>query len=963
MPALFSPLANPASWTFSYTHKTLPDGLRYSGYNVRGVLATRTSNEDVRLPALSILKKVTGTDTLIYVECQLNPFPIRQLCNALPFGLPTFYLIFNDATGLSFNDNDIGSGGYTLKSTTSVIIAMLGQDRVVMDPVEWCKQILDVLTDSSDWTPFYNALNSALNSGNDAPVLLYDHCGAPLLSGSVDIVYGSPGSETVHTAVIDAADQGNLQNTVKRLNTADPVAMPISDLWSTASQFRLRPTQADANDDFQMVRLEDLTTAVTEIAVTPANRHIMFTNLRLWFAKQCAVPTGAGSSPLLKYSRGNRVTPFVNGPDFFDDLFRQLHNAAQISNGGYHLAGWSMFHDRELTKKKDGDTSDLPLTLKAAAELIGTRGGKCRFLTAQFIQLDPNTSVGDGEIIVFYAIVSGILILDAAGLDFARTDEAGVIILFALIIANALIVAHILDTGGKDLEPNKDAFNDLNTVTNSISAMSPYPAHVDDNIVAPDTSDFPFDTIFDVTRHFGIYHQKMSVLKNDNGFMAYLGGIDINPNRLDDEHHVAKSPYHDVQAKVEGPAVMDVAISFEQRWQRDSTDALAFNSNDITGLGTPGEDIVQIARTYFGTSDASRQLSFAPQGDRTILNTTLNAISNAKEFIYLEDQYLTPPLKFRNAVLNKVSSGEIKKLVIAIPGTNDQAFGEVVRVPFIAALRAADPGNVVHIGYPRRHYTVPDNDVRSSSGKLVLMADMTATGSPAPILLAPKSRIPHPPFWISVEGEMMYVYDEDAFTTNPDPQNILVYKALRGNDTHLVAGGSSPKGTSIRDHKKGAAATVIHHAGIYVHAKLMIVDDVFLSIGSANLNRRGFYHDGEINLFTIPESLKLASDNSIARLRRQLWAEMLNLPREMAAPLLSDPLAAAELFSRSPLLGNRFADIEAIPTELMSSFTGGDGAVMALIELFYTTVLAVNHQKLFDGVVDPSSSTETLNCT
>jgi phosphatidylserine/phosphatidylglycerophosphate/cardiolipin synthase-like enzyme len=966
MPALFSPIANPATWSFSYVSKTLPDGLRYSGYTVRGVSASIASNENVRLPGLSILKKVTGTDGLVYVECQLNPFPIRQIATQLAFGLPTFYLVFNDASGLSFNDDEMGNGGFNLKSTTSVVIAMMGQDRIVIDPVEWARQINEVLSDKSDWQPFYNAINTTLNTGNDAPVLLLDQTGSPLQTVSVGIVYGSPGSETVHTAVMNSADEGNLQATVQRLHAADASSMPIGNLWSTATSFRLRPTQTDSDDDFQMVRLEDQTTATDEIEVTPANRHVMFINLRQWFSKQCAVPSGASSPALANYTRGNLVTPLVNGPAFFDDLFRELHDAAQISNGGYHLAGWAMVHDKEMTKKKDGDPGNLPLTLKAAAELIGAAGGGCRFLPAKFIHLAPGTSVDDAEIIIFYSIVSGILMLNAFGVDFARTDEAGVIILAILIMANAAVVSHIINTGGEGLEPNKDAATELNSVTNSTSLLSPYPAHVDDNTLSPDTSDFPFDVIFDVIRNFGIYHQKMSVLKNSKGYMAYLGGIDINTDRLDDEHHLAKGPYHDVHAKVTGPAVLDVAQSFEERWQQESTDDLVFDVTDISGLGTPGQDIVQIARTYFAASTPGRQLDFAPNGDRTILNTILKAINNAKEFIYIEDQYLTPPQEYRDALISKVTSGEIKKLIIAIPGTNDQPFGEVVRVPFISALKSADPGNVVQVGYPRRHYTVSDNDTRSSSGKLTLMMDMPNTsGSPAAIALAPKSRLPKPPFWVAVEGEMMYVYDEDAMTTSPDPATTLVYKALRGADTHLVAGGSSPKGTSIRAHKKGAAATVIHHAGIYVHAKLMIVDDVFLSVGSANLNRRGFYHDGEINLFTIPEALRFHAANPIAKLRRQLWAEMLNLPKEMAAPLMSDPLAAAELFSRSPFLGNRFADIEAIPTNLMAmtSFSGGDGLVGALIQLFYTTVASINFQKLFDGVVDPSSSTETLDCS
>ena len=68
MPALFSPIANPATWSFDNVSKTLPDGLRYSGYIVRAVAATIGASENVRLPGLSILKKVTGADEFVYVD-------------------------------------------------------------------------------------------------------------------------------------------------------------------------------------------------------------------------------------------------------------------------------------------------------------------------------------------------------------------------------------------------------------------------------------------------------------------------------------------------------------------------------------------------------------------------------------------------------------------------------------------------------------------------------------------------------------------------------------------------------------------------------------------------------------------------------------------------------------------------------------------------------------------------------
>jgi phosphatidylserine/phosphatidylglycerophosphate/cardiolipin synthase-like enzyme len=57
---------------------------------------------------------------------------------------------------------------------------------------------------------------------------------------------------------------------------------------------------------------------------------------------------------------------------------------------------------------------------------------------------------------------------------------------------------------------------------------------------------------------------------------------------------------------------------------------------------------------------------------------------------------------------------------------------------------------------------------------------------------------------------------------------------------------------------------------VYVHAKVTIVDDVWSTVGSANLNNRGMRDDTELNVATL--------DGELARgLRMVLWAEHLEL--------------------------------------------------------------------------------------
>jgi phosphatidylserine/phosphatidylglycerophosphate/cardiolipin synthase-like enzyme len=73
-----------------------------------------------------------------------------------------------------------------------------------------------------------------------------------------------------------------------------------------------------------------------------------------------------------------------------------------------------------------------------------------------------------------------------------------------------------------------------------------------------------------------------------------------------------------------------------------------------------------------------------------------------------------------------------------------------------------------------------------------------------------------------------------------------------------------------------------------LHSKLMIVDDLWLTIGSANINERGFRTDGEINVVVVDEPLA-------TQLRTRLMAEHLELP--LSDPRLADADRAFDLWA------------------------------------------------------------------
>jgi phosphatidylserine/phosphatidylglycerophosphate/cardiolipin synthase-like enzyme len=86
---------------------------------------------------------------------------------------------------------------------------------------------------------------------------------------------------------------------------------------------------------------------------------------------------------------------------------------------------------------------------------------------------------------------------------------------------------------------------------------------------------------------------------------------------------------------------------------------------------------------------------------------------------------------------------------------------------------------------------------------------------------------------------------------------------------------------------------------IYVHAKIGIVDDQWLTLGSGNLNEHSLFNDTEMNLVT--QDARIASST-----RLRLWSEHLELPQSripadptQAIEELWKPISAEQLERRS----------------------------------------------------------------
>jgi phosphatidylserine/phosphatidylglycerophosphate/cardiolipin synthase-like enzyme len=277
------------------------------------------------------------------------------------------------------------------------------------------------------------------------------------------------------------------------------------------------------------------------------------------------------------------------------------------------------------------------------------------------------------------------------------------------------------------------------------------------------------------SRAMHCHHEKLVIVDDQ---VAFVGGIDLTllgGDRYDTSAHPARGRlgWHDVAARLRGPAVADVAAHFAARWSEVAGEPLAAPP---APPGRAGDVEAQIVRTI-----PERQYDFAPRGDFRILEALLRGLRSAERLVYLESQFLWAP--------------EIVALLTA---------------------KLRDP---------------PHDDFRI----VVVLPSRANNGQE------------------DTRGQLAVLADAD------------------------------------RDGHRFLAATIAARTGrtvdrVYVHAKVGIVDDRWLTIGSANLNAHSLFNDSEMNLVT--------RDPRLAReTRLRLWAEHLEADESAVA---GDPAAVVD---------------------------------------------------------------------
>jgi len=244
-------------------------------------------------------------------------------------------------------------------------------------------------------------------------------------------------------------------------------------------------------------------------------------------------------------------------------------------------------------------------------------------------------------------------------------------------------------------------------------------------------------------------------------------------------------PRKDYIMRIDGPAAADVTDLFQKRWSRALADKVEYSQNatdfkvDPSAAEDPNGAMAQITATMPD-----------PLAEHGILESWHNAIRQAKDFIFIEDQY------FRMPILNDAI---------------------VARMKEIPALR------LIVVTKPVNEYTDPGC------------------------------------FWTYKSAEVF----RSAF-----PSRFLLLQ-LRAFDTGPSFGIDETKG---------------EFAAMDVHSKMLIVDDVFMSVGSANKNNRGVLYEGELNVAVLDRAFVSAA-------RKRILSNMLGEASPEASGAFFDKLA------------------------------------------------------------------------
>ncbi|HEX6104866.1 MAG TPA: hypothetical protein VFZ26_04740, partial [Gemmatimonadales bacterium] len=532
----------------------------------------------VRRVAIAPSAELPGGELL---ELSPLPFGMEPVLRRLR-GLPTFYLSPFDT---AIEDDTLVAAGQALAgSVSTALAAAVFPDGLQLAPWAGLELIGGALTAAGDPGAGDWIARTAALYGSAPRCRVLDHAGRPLVDDPDPAV-----RKSFTVRLRDAADDALLAERAVTLGADSDLetalaAAPGSPASVVAPAGRYvevewagAPRPGDAAAVVASVyETRDAAAPADETASSPALRlpaiprmTLQVLDLSRWY------PPVAQDTAIARYRAGSRVEPLVDGIATFQRLAADLRQAAGPEHGVY-LAGWTFNRFPLDPAASDEDIVDV-------AERIAGAGGVVRVMCTKMVNLrDPDLPNTRALAIVVVTLLSDAALVknvlanahgkesvDGRGM-FAFVVTPGIVFLIASLMANHGDFQWLLDAM---LETATDTIDAFNAAVPGSAVFSSNPHRLADNPLADNLTQ-PLWGMEGDADQFNVWHNKSQMVRRppgggENGWVGYLGGIDINRNRVDAPGHGVGGPYHDVHARVTGPVVRDVFVSFEERWRVD----------------------------------------------------------------------------------------------------------------------------------------------------------------------------------------------------------------------------------------------------------------------------------------------------------------------------------------------------------------------------------------------------------
>ena len=308
-----------------------------------------------------------------------------------------------------------------------------------------------------------------------------------------------------------------------------------------------------------------------------------------------------------------------------------------------------------------------------------------------------------------------------------------------------------------------------------------------------------------------------------------------------------RMPWQDVHLRLEGPSALDLARCFEQRWnfadrdQYGSKHQLPAVAPVAPAAPAPSRELscqgarVQVLRSV-------SQQSYGVATETSILDAYIRLVRGAKRHIYIENQFFisNPTPDTNEHVVNQLAIHILNRIVDAIDNETEFRVDLVLPVHSDGDIRAFGPTSLPHrtLFHQNRSLCRDGN---------------------------------------SLQGQVEQAISEFRKRRNLSPLSSedLDLESRRYLRIHCLRNWAPMPGNAAMSGKFVTEQ-------IYVHTKLMVVDDRIFVVGSANVNDRSLLGDRDSEIAVVVEDPDPVSDSWLAdekvpkgglayRLRKALW--------------------------------------------------------------------------------------------